>query len=64
MEVHAKIIQVSNGYEWHIYIENPIERFMGFVSKKENAYFRLNVILSSLGLKLKYDIEEINIKDE
>jgi hypothetical protein len=56
MEAQAKIIETGKIYEWHLYIEKPVERYMGVSKTKEEAYTRLHEVIAALGLTLKFDI--------
>ena len=56
MEAQAKIIDCKDRFQWYLYVEAPLERFMGISPTKAEAYARLHEVITALGLTLKFDI--------
>jgi hypothetical protein len=55
MEAQVKILELSaDSYEWHIYVHNPTERYMGVASTKQEAEYRLHEVVQALQLLIVY----------
>jgi hypothetical protein len=54
MEAQVRILDKGNSYEWHIYVHNPTERYMGVASTKQEAEYRLHEVVQALQLLIVY----------